>query len=40
VPFAPVHITKIMALREVYGPDKMARAIEDAFEFAALLRGK
>jgi hypothetical protein len=35
VPFAPVHITKIMALSEVYGPDKMARAIEDAFEFAA-----
>ena len=24
-----------MALSEVYGPDKMARAIEDAFEFAA-----
>jgi hypothetical protein len=30
-----VHIAKIMALREVYGPDKVARAIEDAFEFAA-----
>jgi hypothetical protein len=24
-----------MALSEVYGPDKVARAIEDAFEFAA-----
>jgi hypothetical protein len=30
-----VHIAKIMALTEVYGPDKVARAIEDAFEFAA-----
>jgi len=30
-----VHIAKIMALSEVYGPDKVARAIEDAFEFAA-----
>ena len=30
-----VHIAKIMALSEVYGPDKGARAIEDAFEFAA-----
>jgi hypothetical protein len=24
-----------MALSEIYGPDKVARAIEDAFEFAA-----
>jgi transposase len=30
-----LHIAKIMALSEVYGPDKVARAIEDAFEFAA-----
>jgi transposase len=30
-----VHIAKIMALSEIYGPDKVARAIEDAFEFAA-----
>jgi hypothetical protein len=30
-----VHIAKIMALSELYGPDKVARAIEDAFEFAA-----
>src|SRR5207253_293171 len=30
-----IHIAKIMALSEVYGPDKVARAIEDAFEFAA-----
>ena len=30
-----VHTAKIMALSEVYGPDKVARAIEDAFEFAA-----
>jgi hypothetical protein len=30
-----VHIAKIMALTEVYGPDKVARAIEDASEFAA-----
>ena len=30
-----VHIAKIMALSEVYGPDKVARALEDAFEFAA-----
>ena len=32
---ARLHIAKIMALSEVYGPDKVARAIEDAFEFAA-----
>ena len=32
---ARIHIAKIMALSEVYGPDKVARAIEDAFEFAA-----
>src|SRR5271166_4050782 len=30
-----IHIAKIMALSEVYGPDKVARAIEDAFEFRA-----
>ena len=24
-----------MALSEIYGPDKVARAIQDAFEFAA-----
>ena len=30
-----IHIAKIMALSEIYGPDKVARAIEDAFEFAA-----
>jgi hypothetical protein len=30
-----IHIAKIMALSEVYGPDKVARAIEDALEFAA-----
>jgi hypothetical protein len=34
---ARLHIAKIMALSEVYGPDKVARAIEDAFEFAAHL---
>jgi transposase len=32
---ARLHIAKIMALSEVYGPDKVACAIEDAFEFAA-----
>ena len=32
---ARLHIAKIMALSEVYGPDRVARAIEDAFEFAA-----
>jgi cobalt-zinc-cadmium efflux system protein len=30
-----LHIAKIMALSEVYGPNKVARAIEDPFEFAA-----
>src|SRR6266478_3626101 len=29
------HITKIMALSEVHGCDKIARAIEDSFEFQA-----
>ena len=28
-------MAKILALSELYGPDKVARAIEDAFEFAA-----
>jgi transposase len=32
---ARLHIAKIMALSEVYGSDKVARAIGDAFEFAA-----
>jgi hypothetical protein len=30
-----IHIAKIMALREIYGQDKVARAIQDAFNFAA-----
>ena len=30
-----IHIAKIMALSEVYGPDKVARAIQAAFEFRA-----
>jgi transposase len=30
-----LHIAKIMALSQIYGPDKVARAIEDAFEFQA-----
>lgn len=30
-----MHVAKIMALRDVYGPDKTARAVEDAFEFGA-----
>src|ERR1700747_1699348 len=30
-----IHVAKIMALSEVYGPDKVARALEDAFEFRA-----
>ena len=30
-----LHIAKIMGLREVYGPDKVARAVQDAFEFEA-----
>jgi hypothetical protein len=29
------HVAKIMALSEVYTPDKVARAIEDSFEFQA-----
>ena len=29
------YIAKIMALSEIYGSDKVARAIEDAFQFAA-----
>ena len=29
------HIAKIIALSEVYSPDKVARAIEDSFEFQA-----
>ena len=32
-------IAKIMALTEVYGSDKVARAIEDAFDFAAFSSG-
>jgi len=30
-----IHVAKIMALSEVYGPDKVARALEDALEFRA-----
>jgi transposase len=30
-----IQVAKILALSELYGPDKVARAIEDAFEFAA-----
>lgn len=30
-----IQVAKIMALSELYGPDKVARALEDAFEFAA-----
>ena len=30
-----LHIAKIIALSEIYGHDKVARAIEDAFEFQA-----
>jgi transposase len=30
-----IHIAKIMGLSEVYGADKVARAIEDALEFSA-----
>jgi hypothetical protein len=29
------HVAKIMALSQVYGPDKVARALDDAFEFQA-----
>lgn len=32
---ARVHLTKIMALSEIYGKEKLARALEDAFEFEA-----
>jgi transposase len=32
---APHHIQKIVALSEIYGPDKVARAIEDAVKFEA-----
>lgn len=32
---APHHIQKILALSEIYGPDKLARAIEDAITFEA-----
>lgn len=32
---APHHIQKIVALSEIYGPDKVARALEDALEFEA-----
>jgi transposase len=32
---ARVHITKIMALADIYGKDKVVRALEDAFEFEA-----
>lgn len=32
---ARVHITKIMALADIHGKDKVARALEDAFEFEA-----
>jgi hypothetical protein len=33
---APHHIQKIVALSEIYGPDKVARAIEDAVTFEAI----
>jgi transposase len=33
---APHHIQKIVALSEIYGPDKVARAIEDALTFEAI----
>jgi transposase len=33
---APHHIQKIVALSEIYGPDKTARAIEDALRFEAI----
>lgn len=32
---APHHVQKIVALSEIYGPDKVARAIEDAIAFEA-----
>lgn len=33
---APHHIQKIVALSEIYGPDKVARALQDALRFAAI----
>lgn len=33
---APHHIQKIVALSEIYGPDKTARALEDALRFEAI----
>jgi len=33
---APHHIQKIVALSEVYGPDKVARALQDALHFEAI----
>lgn len=33
---APHHIQKIVALSEIYGPDKTARAIQDALRFEAI----
>lgn len=32
---ARIHITRIMALVDIYGKDKVVRALEDAFEFEA-----
>ena len=32
---APLHVRRIVALSEIYGTDKTARAIEDALEFQA-----
>jgi transposase len=32
---ARTHLTKIVALADIYGPDKVARALEDAFTFEA-----
>ena len=33
---APHHIEKIVALSEIYGPDQVARAIQDAVRFEAV----
>ena len=33
---APHHIQKIVALSEIYGPDKVARALQDALRFEAM----
>lgn len=33
---APHHVQKIVALSEIYGPDKVARAIQDALRFEAI----